>query len=131
MKICWWLLAICTLASAVSLLPMDSNAAGVARAGETIVKVEHFDKDPLWDGWQNRIKPREGKPVEQEFGFRATNFAGKQQGEIGGTIWRDSKVAWYADKIPAKTLNEKLHASGTFALTATSGSSGAFFGWFK
>jgi hypothetical protein len=131
MKICCWLSAICTFAAAVSLLPMYSSAAGRARTGETTVKVEHFDPDPAWDGWQNRIKPREGKPVDQDFGLSATNFAGKQQGEIGGTIWRDSKVAWYADKVPTKTLNDKLHASGTFALTATSGSSGAFFGWFK
>src|SRR5205814_8551578 len=39
--------------------------------------------------------------------------------------------ASYADKITPRTLNEKLSASGTFAITATAGSSGAFFGWFK
>jgi hypothetical protein len=131
MKIQYWLLAMCTSAFTVSLLPLDSIAAGCARSSETIAKTEHFDKDPLWEGWQNRIKPREAKTVEQEFGFSATNFAGKAKSEIGGTIWRDSKVAWYADKIPDKTLNDRLSASGTFALTASSGSSGAFFGWFK
>ncbi len=38
--------------------------------------------------------------------------------------------ATIAAAIPAKTLNDKLSASGTFALSASSGSSGAFFGWF-
>jgi hypothetical protein len=126
-KICCGLLAVSTLAFAV----VSSNAAVEARGEKSVVKVEHFDKDPLWEGWQNRIKPREAKAVEQEFGLSATNFAGKAKGEVGGTIWRDSKVAWYADKIPDKTLNDRLSASGTFALTASSGSSGAFFGWFK
>src|SRR5205814_8824140 len=39
--------------------------------------------------------------------------------------------AYYAATIPTKTLSDKLSASGTFALTATAGSSGAFFGWFN
>src|SRR3982751_991037 len=111
MKICYWLSTVC--ASVVSLLAMDCSAA------QTTAKTGHFDSDPLWDGWQNRIKPRDAKTVEQEFGFSPTNFAGKAKGEIGGTIWRDSKVAWYADKISDKTLNDRLSASGTFALTAT------------
>ncbi|MEA2707693.1 MAG: hypothetical protein QOF78_294, partial [Phycisphaerales bacterium] len=39
--------------------------------------------------------------------------------------------ASYAEWIEALSLNDKLSASGTFAITATAGSSGAFFGWFK
>src|SRR5213595_1900724 len=105
MKVHYWLLAMCTLTFAVALTPFDSTVAVEARAGDTVVKTEHFDKDPLWEGWQNRIKPKEAKTVEQEFGFSATNFAGKAKGEVGGTIWRDSKVAWYAVKFLAKTLN--------------------------
>jgi hypothetical protein len=125
-KICCGLFVPTMLAS---LLSVDSNC--VATASETIMKTEHFDKDPKWEGWQNHIKPKNPKTVDQEFGFSATNFAGKEKGEIGGTIWRDSKIAWYADKIPNKTLNDRLSASGSFAITASSGSSGAFFGWFR
>ncbi len=102
---------------------------GFARAE---IRSENFDQDPAWDAFQNHIEPKQGKTVKQDFGYRAeSNFAGKSKGEIGGTIWRCSTPASYADRIEPKTLNDKLSASGTFAITATAGSSGAFFGWFK
>src|SRR5688572_16803938 len=100
-----------------------------ARGAE--VRSESFDKDPAWDAFQNRIPPKDGKTVKQDFGYRETNVAGKAKGEIGGTIWRCSTPASYAATIAPRTLNDKLSASGTFAITATAGSSGAFFGWFK
>jgi hypothetical protein len=108
--------------------------AGSGRAedpAKTVLKSEHFDRDPGWEGHNNHIVPKLVKTVEQKFGYSATNFAGKEKGEIGGTISRCSTQASYAAKIAPKTLNDKLAASGTFALTASSGSSGAFFGWFK
>ena len=95
------------------------------------VRTQSCDQDPAWDAFNNRIAPKEGKTVKQDFGYRETSFAGKGKGEIGGTIWRCSTPASYADAIAPKTLNDKLSASGTFAITATAGSSGAFFGWFK
>ena len=95
------------------------------------VRTEKFDQDPAWEAFQNRIPPKDGKTVKQDFGFRETNVAGKAKGEIGGTIWRCSTPASYAATIEPRTLNDKLTASGTFAITATAGSSGAFFGWFK
>ena len=98
---------------------------------KTVQKTEHFDNDPGWEGFNNRIVPAKLKTVTQDFGYSPTNFAGKQPGEMGGRIQRAGKPAFYADKIPVKTLNDKLTASGTFALTGTTGSSGVFFGWFK
>ena len=94
-------------------------------------KSENFDKDPVWEGFQNRLLPKTAKTVAQDFGYSDTNIAGKEKGEIGGTIWRSPTQASYAEQIPVKTLNDRLSASGTFALTASSGSSGVFFGWFK
>ena len=38
-------------------------------------KSENFDADPDWDSFQNRIAPRAGKTVKQDFGYRATNIA--------------------------------------------------------
>src|SRR4051812_25908825 len=131
MRIHRWTFAIYLLVSSVSLIQISPSAAIDSRKAVAFMKVAHFDSDPGWEGWENRPPARTPKTVEQEFGFSPTNFAGKEKEEIGGTIWRDSKIAWYADKIPAKTLDDRLSASGTFALTATSGSSGAFFGWFK
>jgi hypothetical protein len=127
----YWLQVMGIVLCPIALLAADSPAGSKVPAGHTLVKTEHFDQDPQWEGWQNRIASKNPKVVGQEFGYSPTNVAGKDKGEIGGAICRDSKVAWYADKIPAKTLNDRLTASGTFALTATSGSSGAFFGWFK
>ncbi len=94
-------------------------------------QAESFDKDPNWEGFNNHIAPKTAKNIHQDFGHSDTNFAGAVKGEIGGTIWRCSKPASYADAIAPKTLSDPLSASGTFALTASSGSSGVFFGWFK
>ena len=44
---------------------------------------------------------------------------------------RASVPAFYADKIGPLTLDDPFSASGTFALTKTTGSSGVFFGFFK
>jgi hypothetical protein len=107
---------------------------GIGRSEEEsrlVMRTESFDRDPGWEGHCNRIEPQLPRIVAQDFGYRGTNFAGKEKGEIGGRVWRSSMQASYAAKIPAKTLNDKLAASGTFALTASSGSSGVFLGWFK
>jgi hypothetical protein len=93
-------------------------------------KTESFDRDPSWEGHNNHVPAPTVKPLEQDFGYRETNFAGSSPGEIGGVIWRAPNRASYAAQIPKKTLGDKLSASGMFALTASSGSSGAFFGWF-
>jgi hypothetical protein len=97
----------------------------------TVLKTEHFDKDPGWEGFNNRVVPAEARSVTQDFGYSRTAFAGKDKGEVGGRVQRTGRPAYYADKIAPKTLNDKLTASGTFALTDTGSSSGVFFGWFN
>ena len=108
---------------------------GLALVAVGASKVERFDGDPGWEGRNHHIAPKELKTVRQDFGYSgSTHFAGgdaNSKGEIGGTIWRCSTPASYADAIEPKTLNDRLSAAGTFAITATSGSSGAFFGFFK
>jgi hypothetical protein len=112
---------------------LSSSASAIAPSATTSTQVKHeqFDADPGWDAFRNRVAPTAPKTIQQDFGQTPTNFAGKEKGEIGGTIWRASKQASYADRIPAKTMNDPLHASGAVAITASSGSSGAFFGWFN
>ncbi len=96
------------------------------------LKTETFDHDPAWEGHNNRVEAKAAKDVHQDFGYSgATHFAGKEPGEIGGTIFRGGRVSSYADQIPARTLQDPLSASGTFAITRTDGSSGIFLGWFK
>ena len=52
-------------------------------------KVERFDKDPGWDGFNNRVKVDKPNPVVQDFGYSKTNRAGgKAAGELGGRVQR-------------------------------------------
>lgn len=99
--------------------------------GTTGLKTESFDRDPNWEGFNNHITAKRIPTVTQDFGFSMSDFAGREKGEIGGQVWRSSTRASYAARIPPKTLSQKLTASGSFAITSTSGSSGAFFGWFN
>jgi hypothetical protein len=110
-----------------SILIVICLIATSLRAGE---RTQNFDKDPNWEGTNNRIE-KKAPPVTQDFGYRTTNLAGKAAGEMGGTVTRASEPAFYADKISPRTLNDKLSASGTFAITKTTGGSGLFFGFFK
>ena len=96
------------------------------------LKTEHFDRDPGWEGYNNRIVPAHARMVKQDFGYSATHFAGKAVGELGGRIQRSSSPASYAAPLtPARTLNDKLSAAGSFAITASQGGAGVFFGFFN
>lgn len=104
--------------------------AGAALAAES-TKSESFDRDPGWEGFNNHIVPDRIPTVTQDFGYSDTNFAGKSKGEMGGRITRATKPAFYGQRIEPKTLNDKLLASGSFALTKSEGGGGVFFGWFN
>jgi hypothetical protein len=114
----------------LSVCLVVGSAEGGSDQTRTILKTERFEKDPGWEGHNNRVAPK-AKTVRQGFGYRDSNFAGEAEGEIGGAIWRSGTRAYYAAKIPTRTLNDKLSASGVFALTESAGSSGVFFGWFN
>ena len=57
--------------------------------------------------------------------------ADDKAGEIAGWIQRSVTPAWFAKAIPTRTLNNKLSASGKFALKRDEGGSGVLFGWFN
>jgi hypothetical protein len=116
------------------LLPVALAIAGSGRADEPAkptLKVESFDKDPGWEGHNNRVVPERVPTVTQDFGYSKTNFAGKGAGELGGLVQRASEPAYYANKIGPVTLDEKVSASGTFAVTKTGPGGGIFFGFFR
>ena len=75
--------------------------------------------------------PKAYPTVIQDFGFSATNLAGKFPGEMGGRITRASEPAYYAAEIRPKTLDDKLSASGSFAISKTTPGGGVFFGFFN
>ncbi len=101
-------------------------------ADQPSLKSEAFDRDPGWEGHNNRIVPEKPVIVKQDFGYSPTNFAGKGAGEVGGLIQRATTPAMYGAPLsPAKTLDEKFSAAGSFAITRTSPGAGVFFGFFN
>ncbi len=107
---------------AAMLLPriargQSPKAAPAAAKGDT--KTETFDHDPGWDGHNNRAaKP---KRVRQDFGYSGH--------KIGGAITIAAEPAYYAKKIPTKTLDHALTASGR--LVWKRGSGMALIGFFN
>ncbi len=88
-------------------------AAGLTAAERT----ERFDKDPGWDGRNNRATVPEPRAVRQDFGYSRTAHASRRPGEVGGFISPAAEPAYYAKKIPARTFADPLSASGTLACT--------------
>ena len=84
--------------------------AGLAAAEE---RTERFDRDPGWEGRNNRATTPERRTVRQDFGYSQTAHAGGKPGEVGGLITPAAEPAYYARKIGRKTFNDPLSASGT------------------
>jgi hypothetical protein len=114
-----------------AVVTLDAPADENRQSELTRVKRESFDRDPGWEAVNNRVVAERIPTVTQGFGYSPTHFAGKERGEIGGRVTRSTTPAFYAEPIPVRGLADPLHAAGTFALTATSGKSEVFFGWFK
>jgi hypothetical protein len=81
---------------------------------------ERFDRDPGWDGHNNRsAKP---ETIRQDFGWSAgTTNAGGAAGEIGGSIHPAAEPAYYAKPIGRRTFNDGLSASGIIRVEPGSG----------
>lgn len=88
-------------------------ACCMAATDSTTERVEHFDKDPGWDGRNNRVSGGSARTVRQDFGYSRTRHAGGIAGEIGGFISPAAEPAYYARKIPTRTFKDTLTASGT------------------
>lgn len=113
-------------------------AASVAFAVVTLrvhgqgTRVEHFDADPQWEGYRNRLVPDPPPTTRQDFGYRPSQIAkGSGKGEIGGWVQRSTTPAWYAKKIAPVTFTNHLSASGKFVVKHNEGGSGVLFGWFN
>ena len=120
---------ICGRAFAYALLSVIAAGANrdvTAAPEQAVLKSESFDRDPGWEALNNRIVPEKRLTVTQDFGYNAAT------GDMGGRLTRTMKPAYYAAAFDKpKTLDEKLSASGTFYLSASTGGSGVFFGWFN
>src|SRR4051812_12824053 len=82
-------------------------------AGE---RVEHFDRDPGWEGRNHRSEDFPPRRIRQDFGFSPTHRAGgRAAGEIGGVITPAAEPAYYGKVITEKCLSNGLTASGVLA----------------
>ncbi len=115
----------------VAALVLASAAGRADGQGQPKVKAECLEKDPGWEGHNNHIVPERRPTVVQDFGYSKTTFAGQTAGELGGLLTRASEPAFYAEKIGPLTLDDKLSASGTLAVTKTTAGGGVFFGFFR
>jgi hypothetical protein len=116
------------------MAPWIAAVVGSVSADERpgpVLRTESFDRDPGWDAHNNRIVPAKYPTIVQDFKFSRTNFAGEAPGEMGGQVWRAAEPAFYAARIGPRTLDDRLTASGTFAITRTTPGGGVFFGFFR
>ena len=66
--------------------PARSADVAADKQSTTVLKEEHFDKDPGWEGLNNRLvpDPKDIPAIQQNFGYSQTSFAGGDAGEIDG-----------------------------------------------
>jgi len=116
----------------LSIVPIVLLTATTAMRTPVAGEVAHFDTDPGWESYRSQLVPDPAPVVRQDFGYRLSNLArGTKAGEVGGWVQRSVTPAYYGMVIPPKSLENKLTASGTFAVTKSGGGSGALFGWFN
>ncbi|MBI84427.1 MAG: hypothetical protein CMJ81_14630 [Planctomycetaceae bacterium] len=102
----------------------------------TRTQTETFDRDPQWDGHNNRQTPHDPPTVTRDFGYSRTKHTGNHAGEIGGRVSASLRPAWYGKVIDQKSLDDALSASGTLcvldaqSITGWQTSANIFVGWF-
>src|SRR5438034_9253942 len=77
---------------------------GIIRVVVAEERTERFDKDPGWDGHNNRTTVPEKRTVRQDFGYSRTANAGGKLGEVGGFITPAAETAYYARKIESMSF---------------------------
>ena len=90
-----------------------------------------FDVDPMWQGNGNQAEfaERVARP-DHDFGFVPHAQDGSRGGTLGGTIWRDERPSYYADRIGPLSLDDELYAEGTVQFVAAGVDSAVYLGWF-
>lgn len=96
-----------------------------------------FRTDPGWEGFGNcqRFYDVAIGPFH-DFGYRPSNFAGKEPGEIGGYVWRIESVepqqaGYYGVPIGRLPSEDELFADGTLAFRSAGVDSALLIGWFS
>lgn len=100
----------------VAVLAVLGFCGGALPGERTTPRRQDFSSDPGWQGVHNRLRPDPVPEKRQDFGYRRSHHVGAAAGEIGGVVWRSVKPAWYAKKLAPLTFDNRLSASGKFAL---------------
>jgi hypothetical protein len=94
---------------------------------------EDLAKDPGWIASGNDAKFEDRhQGGAHDFGYCAgSSHAGGLSGEVGGMMWRSGTYGYYADRVGALTLTNRLEARGKVVLEAAPPDSGMYLGWFN
>ncbi len=106
-------LAATTLTATTLTAAPESGSA--TRPDPATLREEHFDREPAgWEAVNARSSHFERRPVTQNFGYSpATNHAGGQPGEVGGTLNPSGEPAYYGYRLPKPlTFDDLITASG-------------------
>jgi len=126
--------AALTLPFAVLLGVLASSQPGArAEPRREGLRTERFDQDPRWDSHNNRSPVPASREVRQEFGWSKTSPS--VGGRIGGFVCPDPEPAFYAKRIPKRTLKAPFSASGTLVVlpggTLEDGAGNTLIGFFN
>lgn len=101
----------------VSFYFLTAAALLIPLVGRGDERTQHFDRDPGWEGHNNRPLTSASRTIKQDFGYSKTAHAGGGAGEIGGLIAPAAEPAYYAKEIPQKSFADSLTASGKLVCT--------------
>src|SRR5262245_30237897 len=104
-------------ARAVAAFTFGLILNGSALKGFAAERTQQFDRDPGWDGHNNRATWVPTREVRQDFGYSPSSHAGGGAGELGGFITPAAEPSYYAVRIPDRTFDQPLTASGKVACT--------------
>lgn len=107
-------------------------SAGTGADSGMVLRTENFDRDPGWEGINNRTATmRDPIKIRQDFGYSAktNNCGGSSPGEVGGFVTPAGEAAFYGKAIEATTLDLPLSASGK--MTIGTGGTHLLLGFFN
>lgn len=109
-----------------------AHAQPVTQTDTMVLKTESFDRDPNWDGVNNRsARAHEPLTIRQDFGYSAktSHAGGRSPGEIGGFITPAGEPAFYGKSLDPRSFDQPLTASGR--LTIGNGGTNILLGFFN
>src|SRR5438105_3109799 len=89
----WWATMSFLCQTLLATLAVAVESGPASGQPTMLIKSESFDKDPGWEGHNNRVIPEHVPTVIQDFGYSKTNFGGKAAGELGGQVTRAAEPA--------------------------------------